>query len=170
MALVLGDFDTALGIELGGNVLVHRVAADEDGAGVHALAAGKALDGQRRVDDAAGVLVLLVRLDKIRVVHVLLAGDLLEDLLELDARVARHHLGQALAHVDGVVEHACGVVDGLLGLDGRVGDDVRDLLGAVELADVLHHLQAPLIVEVHIDIGHLGTFGREEPLEHEAVR
>ena len=44
-----------------------------------------------------------------------------------------------------------------------------NLLGAVELADVFHHLQAPLIVEVHIDIGHLGTFGRQEPLEHQAV-
>lgn len=43
------------------------------------------------------------------------------------------------------------------------------LLGAVELANVLHDLEAPLIVEVHIDIGHLGTLRGQEPLEHQAV-
>ena len=42
-------------------------------------------------------------------------------------------------------------------------------LGAVELAHVLHDLEAPLVVEVHIDIGHLGALDGEEPLEHEAV-
>ena len=94
---------------------------------------------------------------------------LFEHLLELDLGVARDHLGQTLAHVDRVVQDASGVVDGLLGLNGRVGDDVGDLLGAVELANVLHDLEAPLIVEVHIDIGHLGTLRGQEPLEHQAV-
>ena len=97
MALVLGDLHTALGIELGGHVLVHRVAADEHRACMNALAAREALDGQRRVDDAAGVLVLLIRLDEIRAVQVLFARLLLKHLLELDAGIARHHLGQALA-------------------------------------------------------------------------
>ena len=46
---------------------------------------------------------------------------------------------------------------------------MRDLLGAVELAHVLDDLEATLIVEVHIDIGHLGTLRGEEPLEHQAV-
>ena len=94
---------------------------------------------------------------------------LFEHLLELDLGVARDHLGQTLAHVDRVVQDASGVVDGLLGLNGRVGDDVGDLLGAVELANVLHDLEAPLIVEVHIDIGHLGTLRGQEPLEHQTV-
>ena len=137
---------------------------------MNALTAREALDGQRRVDDAAGVLVLLIRLDEIRAVQVLFARLLLKHLLELDAGIARHHLGQALAHIDRVVEHARSVVDGLLCLDGRVRDDVGDLLGAVELANVLDYLEPSLIVEVHIDIGHLSSFGREEPLEHEAVR
>ena len=170
VAFVLGDLDAALGIELGGHVLVNRIAADQNGAGVHALATREALDGQRRVDDAAGVLVLLIRLDEIGAVQVLLARLLLEHLLELHARVGGDHLGQALAHVDGIVQHTGSIVDGLLGLDGGVGDDVGDLLGAIELSNMLDDLEAPLIVEVHIDIGHLGTFGREEPLEHEAVR
>ena len=169
MAFVLGDLDAALGIELRGHVLVYRVAADEDGAGVHALAAGEALDGQRRVDDAARILVIFVGIGKIGVVELLLARLLLEHLAQLGGRIARDHLGQALAHVHRVIEHAGGVVDGLFGLDGRVGNDVGDLLGTVELAHVLHDLEATLIVEVHIDIGHLGTLRGQEPLEHQTV-
>ena len=46
---------------------------------------------------------------------------------------------------------------------------MADALGAVELADVLHDLEAALIVEVHVDIGHLGALRGEEALEHEAV-
>ena len=136
---------------------------------MHALATGEALDRERRVDDAAGVVVLFISLGKVGVKQILFAGLLFEHLLELDLGVARDHLGQALAHVDRVVQDARGVVDGLLGLDGRVGDDVSDLLGTVELANVFHDLEAPLIVEVHIDIGHLGTLRGQEPLEHQAV-
>ena len=169
MALVLGNLDAALGVELGGHVLVDGVAADQNGARVHALATGEALNRERRVDDAAGVVVLFIGLGKVGVKQILFAGLLFEHLLELDLGVARDHLGQALAHVDRVVQDARGVVDGLLGLNGRVGDDVGDLLGAVELANVLHDLEAPLIVEVHIDIGHLGTLRGQEPLEHQAV-
>lgn len=44
MALVLGNLDAALGVELGGHVLVDGVAADQNGARVHALATGEALD------------------------------------------------------------------------------------------------------------------------------
>ena len=169
MALVLGNLDAALGVELGGHVLVDGVTADQNGARVHALATGEALDRKRRVDDAAGVVVLFIGLGKIGVKQILFAGLFVEHLLELDLGVARNHLGQTLAHVDRVVQNARGVVDGLLGLDGRVGDNVGDLLGAVELPNVLHNLEATLIVEVHIDIGHLGTLRGQEPLEHQAV-
>ena len=34
---------------------------------------------------------------------------------------------------------------------------------------MLHNFQTTLIVEVHIDIGHLGTLRGQEPLEHQAV-
>ena len=44
MTLVLGNLDAALGVELGGHVLVDGVAADQNGARVHALATGEALD------------------------------------------------------------------------------------------------------------------------------
>ena len=40
---------------------------------------------------------------------------------------------------------------------------------AVDLADVLQDVLEVLVVEVHVDIGHLGALGREEALEHQAV-
>ena len=46
---------------------------------------------------------------------------------------------------------------------------MRDLFGAVDVAAVLDDVQAPLIVEVHIDIGHLGALWREEALEEQVV-
>ena len=136
---------------------------------MHALATVQALDGEGRVDDATGVGVLLVGLGEVGREHVLLAVALLEDELQLCLGVVGDHLGELLALPDREAQDAAGVVDGLLGLDRGVGDDVADALGAVELAHVLHDLQAPLIVEVHIDIGHLGALRREEPLEHQAV-
>ena len=60
-----------------------------------------------------------IGLGKVGVKEVLFAGLFVEHLLELDLGVARDHLGQALAHVNWVVQDARGVVDGLLGLDGQ---------------------------------------------------
>ena len=94
---------------------------------------------------------------------------LVQGRAERELGVVVEHLGELLALPDGEVQHARGVVDGLLGLDRGVGDDVADTLGAVELADVLHDLEAALVVEVHVDIGHLGALRGEEALEHEAV-
>ena len=169
VALVLGDLHAALGVHLGGHVVVHRRGRDQDGAGVDALAAVQALDRERGVDDAAHVGVVVVgRLEVGRVlVGVLLA--LVQRRAERELGVVVEHLGELLALPDGEVQHARSVVDGLLGLDRGVGDDVADALGAVELADVLHDLEATLIVEVHVDIGHLGALRGEEALEHEAV-
>ncbi len=70
----MGNLDAALGVELGGHVLVDGVAADQNGTRVHTLATGEALDRERRVDDAAGVVVLFIGLGKIGVKQILLPG------------------------------------------------------------------------------------------------
>ncbi len=67
-------------------------------------------------------------------------------------------------------EHAARVLDGLLGLDRAVGDDLGDPLLAVLLGDVADHLAAPALVEVDVEVGQRGTFRVEEALEDEAVR
>ena len=150
-------------------MVVHGRGRDEDRAGVDALAAGEALDGERGVDDAPGILVLVVGVDEVLRVLVGVLGLLVHRGEQRGVGRARDHLRELLAHPHRVVQHAGCVVDGLFGLDRGVGDDVAHALGAVELAHVLHDLEAPLVVEVHIDIGHLGAFDGEEPLEHEAV-
>ena len=169
MALVLGDLHAALGVELGGHVVVDRRRGDQDRAGVHALATRQALDGEGGVDDAAVVGIRVVGVHEVLAEEVLLALHLVHRELELGGGVRGDHLGQALALEDREVEHAGGVVDGLLGLDRGVGDNVADAVSTVELADMLDDLEPSLIVEVHIDIRHLRALEGQEPLEHEAV-
>lgn len=83
--------------------------------------------------------------------------------------VGGHGLGEPVAHGVRVTEHAGGVLDGVLGLDGAVGADHADLVGAVLLGDVPDDLTAPALVEVDVDIGHGDALGVEEPLEDQAV-
>ena len=57
--------------------------------------------------------------------------------------------------------------------DGRAGpvaDHLADHPGpvaAVLLVDVLDHLLAPLVLEVHVDVGRLAALGGDEALEEE---
>ena len=169
VAFVLGDFHAALCVELRGHMLVDRVSADENGAGVHALAAREALDGQRRVDNLLCVGVFLVGLHKVGREIVLVLLVFAHGRGKRRVGGVGNHLGKLLGEAHREAQHARGIVDGLFGLEDRVRDNVRDVVGAVAAADIVHHLQAPLIVEVHIDIGHLGTLGRQESLEHQAV-
>ena len=51
-----------------------------------------------------------------------------------------------------------------------VGDDGGGDAGAVAavfLVDVLHHLLAPLVLEIDVDVGRLVALGRDEALEEE---
>ena len=169
VALVLGDRDVALGVELRGHVVGDGSGSDERRAGMDALAAGHALYREGRVNDAVGDLVVLVGLLEVGRILVGLPLALVQGVRKLEARVPGEHLGEPLAHVDGLAEHARRVVDGLLGLDRGVGDDLADVILAVELADVGEDLLEVLVVEVHVYVGHLRALGREEALEHEAI-
>ena len=112
-----------------------------------------------------------IDLGGVRVAFVLLAqvGVLRKRALERHLGVVGNHLRDGGAHVHRILEHARGVVDGLLGLHLAVGDDVRDALRAVDVAAVLDDIQPALIVEVHVDIGHLRALGRQEALEDQVV-
>jgi len=169
VTLVLRDGDVTLGVELGGDVIGNGRGSDERGAGVDALAAGEALDGEGGVDDLSGVLVALVGLLEVGRVLILLALVLVERVGKRETRVVGEHLRKLLTLVHGKAQDAVGVIDGLLGLDGGIGDDLAYVVLAIDLAHVSNHVLEVLVIEVHIDIGHLGALGREEPLEHEAV-
>ena len=128
---------------------------------MHTLAAREAFKPASCVDDARGVGVGLVHLAEIRVA--------LDGAVDRGLWVVAHELGDALAFPYGKAQHTRRVVDGVFGLELAVGDHVRDALVAVDLAAVLDHVQTPAVVEVHVDIGHLGALRREEALEDEVV-
>ena len=162
MAVVLGDDAAAFGVALDGHVVGERVAADDRGAGVHALAAHLAFDRLGGVDHGLGV--------GLGFVGGLQVGVGVEGLLDRDAQLAADQLADLVAHVVGVAQHARGVAHGVFGLQLAEGDHARDVVFAVELADVLDHVLAVLVVEVDVDIGHLDALFRKEAFEQKAVR
>ena len=161
MTVVLRNDAAALGIALHGHVITHRIAADDGGAGMHALAAHVALDGLRGVKNGFHVLLGLVGLLEIRV-----RG---KGLVDGDAQLVADQLAYAIARVVGVVQHARGVAHSVLRLQRAERDDLRYVVLAVHVLDVVDHLFAATLLEVDVDIGHLHAFGRQESLEQQAV-
>ena len=161
MAVVLGDDAAALGVALHGHVIGHGVAADDGGARVHTLAAHVAFDGQRGVDDGLHVLFGLVGLLEI--------GVRGQRLVDGDAQLVADHLRDLVAGAIRVVQHARGVAHGVLGLQGAERDDLRHVVLAVHVLDVVDHFFATALLEVDVDIGHLHALGRQESLEQQAV-
>ena len=138
---------------------------------MHAPAAGQALHALGDLDDLLDVGVLVVHaaeLGRLRVALVLGVED------PVDRDVLAHHrrrqrLGDLVPHREGVVEHAGGVLDGVLRLHDAVGDDLGDLVVAVLLLDVLDDLAAAAIIEVDVEVGHGDAVRVQEPLEEQAV-
>jgi hypothetical protein len=131
----------------------------------------EALDADGGVDDRLDVVVPVVELTELAALVVALVRGI-EDLLQRDVLAhhrRRHRLGDPVAHREGVAEDARGVLDGLLGLDGAVGDDHRDPVVAVLVGDVADHLTAPALVEVDVEVGHRDAVGVQEALEDQAV-
>ncbi len=52
---------------------------------------------------------------------------------------------------------------------GAEGDDLADLVPPVLLGNVLDHLLAAVLAEVHVDIGHGDPLGVEEAFEKQVV-
>ena len=132
---------------------------------------GHSLQPLGQLDDLLGVGVLGVELAELLGLAVALVvgvEDALDgDVLALDR--GGHGLGEPVADRVGVAHDAAGVLQGLLGLDDAVGDDLADAVGAVLLTHVLDDLVAPALVEVDVDIGHGDALRVEEALEDESV-
>ena len=78
-------------------------------------------------------------------------------------------LGEAVDFGEVHVEDAADVLDGGARAQGAEGDDLRDLLAAVLLGDVLDDFAAAARAEIDVDIGHADALGIEEALEEQAV-
>ena len=167
----LGDDRAVLLAALDRDDVEQRLAAQDDAGRVDAPLALEALEPERGVDDGLGVGVGVVQRPELARLGVALVGRV-EDALERDVLAhdrRRHRLGDLVAGRERVAEHAGGVLDGLLGLDRAVGDDLRDPLLAVLLGGVADHVAAPALVEVEVDVGHRDALGVEEALEQQLV-
>ncbi len=167
----LGD-DGAVGLALHqGDDVDERVRAHDHAGRVDAPLAFESLQALGGVDDGAHVGRRLVQLAELVALGVALVR-LVEQLRQRHALahdVGRHGLGDLLADRERHVEDAGGVLDGGLGLDGAVGDDLGDLVRAVLVADVGDDLGAAAVVEIDVEVRHGDALGVEEPLEQEAV-
>ncbi len=148
-----------------------RGAGHDDAGGVDAPLALEVLQAARPVDDAAGLGVRGVEGAELAGLGVALVLGVEDpgqrDVLAHDA--GRHGLGQPLPHGEGVAHDAGGVLEGLLGLDGAVGDDHGHAVVAVPVGDVADDLGAAALVEVDVEVGHRHALGVEEPLEDQPV-
>ena len=148
-----------------------RVGAHDDRTRVHAPLSRQALQAKRVLDDLVRVGVLLVELPEfggLRVALVLLVEDAVDrDVLAHDRRGQR--LGELLPDLEVLAEDTRGVLQGLLGLNRAVGDDLADAVLAVLALDVCDDLVAPAFVEVDVEVGHRDSLGVEESLEDQAV-
>ena len=129
---------------------------------MHASAADKALEAFRRVDQLLDLRVAVVRLSQGR-------AHLRGPLSMVMPTVVGTSLAMRSTSPIGHVERAADVFDGGLGRHGVEGDDLRDLLAAVLVGDVLDDFAAAVHAEVDVDIGHRDALGIQEALEEQHV-
>ena len=115
--------------------------------------------------------VLLVELTELRGLGVALVL-LIEDAVDRD--VFAHNgrgqgFGELLADLEVLAENARRVLQGLLGFNRAVGDDLADAVLTVLALDVGDDLVAPTFVEVDVKVRHGDSLGVEESLEDQTV-
>ncbi len=147
------------------------VAADDEAAGVHARVAHVAFqhlcvaDGvaQERVGRRFRLAQLGYRRDGVGEV------ELRRFPVGAFGQFVWYQLAEAVADVQRQLLHACHVLERELRGHGSVGDDVRHVVLAVLVGDPLQHAAAPVVVEVHVDIGERDAVRVEETLEKQVV-
>ena len=178
--LVLGDHrgigrvGAPVRLPLDGHVLGERLVGDDHRGGVDPVLATQTLEPLGHVDHPLGLGIGLVHGPE-------LAGHGVAVLVPLRLGQAGgqrgvpaheqrgHGLGDPVADDVGVAQHPGPVAYRGPGLDGGEGHDLGDVVGAVSLGGVPDHVAAVPLVEVHVDVGHLGAARVEEPLEEEVI-
>ncbi|MEM1164959.1 MAG: hypothetical protein AAGI30_01565 [Planctomycetota bacterium] len=132
----------------------------------HATGIDDLADGGR-IGRVLGGAEDLARRVPVAVVEPLQTRLFVERSLEVHLGVLGHQLGQLVDLRKRDIEHATDVADGGPRLERPERDDLGDV--TVLLADVLDDPLPPVLAQVDIDIGVLGTIGVSEPLEEQAV-
>ena len=159
-----------------GNQVVHLFGSDDHATGVDTGIPERSLDLHGRAQHATPALVYFGdAFQLIGVVELLPVVDqfsqfpvcTVEQLTELQP--VRHEFGQAVDLFDGDVQYPRSIADGTLCGHGAVGDDVRHLVTAVGIDDVLNDLVPSDVIKINIDIGQADAVGIEEPLKQKTV-
>ncbi len=128
---------------------------------MHGTVARQAFQAQRHLHHIVDARVFLRRLIEARL--------LVERLLQRNVERRRHHLGEPLHVRERHFQHAAHVLDCRARAQRIERDDLRYLLAAVLLGDVLDHLAAAVHAEIHVHVGEADALGIEEALEQQAV-
>ena len=144
-----------------GHIFVHRPLGDDHTGGMGGSMAGHAL---QRLGGIHQLLHLLVRL-----VHFPQRLAQAQGILQGDVEGVGDLLGDLVGIGIGDIHDTGHIADDAAGRHGTEGDDLGHMVIAVLAADIIHHLAASGVTEVHIDIGHADTFRVQETLEIEAV-
>ena len=83
-------------------------------------------------------------------------------------RILRHQLGQFVDLTIRHLEHTSYVAQHAPRLQRPEGNDLRDLIAAVTLLDIVDDFAAAVLAEVDIEVRHRDTFGIEKALEQQA--
>ena len=150
----------ALGRALQGHRVGQRLVGDQHAGGVGADVVDDALQPLRPVHQLADVVIAFD--------GALEFGADLEGLVQV-AGLEGYHAGDA---VNVAVAHAQGaphVAQGSLRAQGAEGDYLGHPVVAVLVDDIVQHLIAPVVLEVHVNVRHLLALHIEEALEDQAV-
>ena len=82
-------------------------------------------------------------------------------------RVHRDQLAQTIDLAIGHLQHAADIAANGARLQFAESDDLRDVVLAVALLDIVDHLVAPVLAEIDVEIGHRHALGIEEALEQQ---
>ncbi len=158
---ILGGDRTALLVLVDRAELFQHVRGDHDPGRMGRGVAGKPFQTQRNIEKPAHLRVGVGQLVQLRF--------LLQGLLQGDPEHFGNQLGDPVHIAVGHVEGAPHVPDHPPCRHGAEGDDLADLVPAVLVGNILDHLLAPVLAEVHVDIRHGNPLRVEKTLEQEVI-
>ena len=169
----LGHADALL-VSLGAAHQRHDVdqglVGNHDAGGVGTGVADNAFQAAAGIHEVAHHRVGLVGLGELRNALESAVDGPRHDLALVALAVAGgDHAGEAVDVAVGEAEGAARVAEGGLGAEGAEGDDLGHPVGPVAVDDVGDDLVPAIVLEVHVDVGHLLALDVEEALEDQPV-
>ena len=143
------------------HVVDDRAVRDDDAGRMGRGVARHAFDLPRHVDQLAHLLVRLVLVAQLR--------HALERVVERHVQLHRHELCDRVADVVGDRHRAADVPDRKARRHRAEGDDLRDVVGAVLVDDVLDDLLPALVAEVDVEVRHADALRVQKALEQQVI-